>query len=81
MTAKRRNVDHHDQGEGGGTDRKPDRSKFTSSYPPIILFNTQVIFIINILTGIININNIIFKSLVNNKLALYVKSYNDFQKY
>lgn len=37
-------------------------------------------FITNILSQFIDINNVIFKSLASNKIALYIKSYNDFKK-
>lgn len=79
MEGKQQKKREETHGNENNTERKTKRKKFNSGYPPLIMFNVKVMFITNMLMQLININNVIFKSYTNNKLALYVKTYNDFK--
>lgn len=67
------------QDEGQQNIRTVHQGKFRSAQPPFIVTNTKVTLLTSILVKFISIQNFIFKNLNNNKIAIYVKEYNEFK--
>lgn len=69
-----------EQPEQHSTDNQPGKlKKFRSQQPPFIVSNSKIATLTGILVKILALNNFIFKNLAHNKIAVYVKSYNDFK--